>query len=118
MSIADGILSILTGEKVETIKTSPEEMTELINQYYIMPVSEPNEYAVIEDTIKGGLMTKELDSKDGRYKLRVARNTAKHNWVWIIDMETSRRYEYKCTFYEKFKNMVGEKIAVARQGKN
>lgn len=118
MSITDGILSKLTGEKIETIRTSREEMAELVNKYYIIPAATPDELSAVEDTIKGGFLTKELDSKDGRYKLRVVRNLSNHNWVWIIDMETNRHYEYKCTFYGKFKNMVIEKIVTARQSKN
>lgn len=115
MSITDGILSILTGEKIETFRTPREEMAELVNRFYIKPASTPEEYGAVRDTIKGGLMPRELESKDGRYNLRVVRNTAKHNWVWIIDTETNRRFEYKCTFYRKFKNLVNDKIAEASQ---
>lgn len=114
MSIVDGILSKLTGEKIETIRTSRDEMVELVNKYYIIPASTSDELIAVEETVKGGFLTKELDSKDGRYKLRVVRNSSNHNWVWIIDGETNRHYEYKCTFYRKFKNMVSEKIAAAR----
>lgn len=117
MSITDGILNALTGKKIETIRTSREEMAEMVNKYYIIPASTQDELTVVEETIKGGFQTKELDSKDGRYKLRVVRNTSNHNWVWIIDMEKNRHYEYKCTFYGKFKNMVIEKIVAARQNK-
>ncbi len=118
MSITDGILSILSGEKIETFRTPREAMAELVNKYYIIPASTPEEYEAIRNTIKGGLMPRELASKDGRYNLRVARNTANHNWVWLLDTETNRRYEYKCTFYRKFKNLINDKIAAAGQKGN
>ena len=120
------ILNKLTGRQMETIYISCDEMVEMVNKYYIIPAISEEEYNAVWKTIKGGwLKHKQLDSKDEKYKMCVARhnnvgilNAKDRNWLWIHDKEADKFYEYRTIYYGKFKRLIKAKITENKQKGN
>ena len=106
--LGDGFVERLTNS--ETIRLSYEEMSKLVNDYYIAGADD--EYLKKVNVIsKGGkIKFRELMSENNRYKYKVSSYPwnvleafLKRKSVWIYDNDTDRYYQLdKDTHWKKF----------------
>lgn len=103
--------------KKETIRLPYEEVTNLIEQYFIAGADD----ALLENirkTAKGGIiLAKNLSSKDGRYSLHVepCALLSSSKIVWIFDNDNNMFYQLdKNRKWKKFYQLVDVKIKMER----
>lgn len=107
--LSDGIVSKLSGRKVQTIKVSLDEILNYLEK--VLEEAEPTEIKDIEKVLKGCFWNslRMYDTKNEKYRVSTLyagtmRSKRLMNEVSIMDIESGKIYTYKVfLFKRKFK---------------
>lgn len=123
-TLGDKIMSKVTNNRINTIRTTADEMADMVDEYFIQKAVTEQDFKDIWTVIKRGLFfDKVLKSKDENYELRSESSQGGRNlkrYVWILDKSQNTFYEYNyyVGFYGKFKKMMRERLESAKKEKN
>jgi hypothetical protein len=123
--ITDGLVNTITGRNIETFYLEMDEMVSMLDKLFIQPATTEEEYKDIAKVVRAWFKSR-LESKDGRYEMKVSRpmnrltrttifDIQDRNYIQIYDRAEDKYYKYRAIFWGKFMKTVKCKLEIAQK---